>query len=233
MTQMSLGGAEEPSAQASVVSVGYTRAGGVGHLVLRTAGGKLFVPPMRECHSVELTPVDNVVDIGAYCGTYTCWAASRAGWVKAYEPTPETYGVLVRNAQKYRNITTFQMAIVGTPRTEVTLYVSKGVGVTNSITPKRGAAFEVKVPAVAYVEAVREATVVKIDVEGAEYGYGHLAPWPTIRALIVDFHPIPGEREWTRRAEDIIGQLEQSGFEPVIQPDWGNGWTRAGSWVRR
>ena len=214
------------------MNVGFTKAGGVEHFVLRTQGGKLFVPPMKECHSIELNEHDRVVDIGAYCGTYTLWAAQSAGSVVAYEPTPMSYEVLRVNSQGYKNVTALQTAVVGTDESEVTLYVSSGVGVTNSITPKRGAARQLTVPAVSYEQATLGATVVKIDVEGAEYDFGNLAAWPSIRGLIIDFHPIPGVREWYRRAEFIIDILAAQGFKALIQPDWGNGWTRAGRWVR-
>lgn len=214
------------------MSVGYTKAGGVGHYVLRTAGGKLFVPPMKECHSVELTKDDIVVDIGAYCGTYTLWAAARARYVRAYEPTPRSFEVLKKNVSLKHNVAIWEWAIIGGAQPSASLYVSAGVGVTNSVTPKRGASEVIEVPAVNYKRAVREATVVKIDVEGAEYSYGDLAPWDTIRALIIDFHPIPGDREWTSKAESVIASIERKGFTPIIEPNWGNGWTRAGSWIR-
>ena len=54
---------------------------------------------------------------------------------------------------------------------------------------------------------------------------------PGIRALIVDFHPL-SKRDWISAAEGMIGQMEDAGFEVVITPNWDNGWTRAGSWVR-
>lgn len=72
-------------------------------------------------------------------------------------------------------------------------------------------------------------TIVKVDVEGAEYGYDIVQP--SIRALIIDFHPVPGI-DWIHNSKLIIEQIEDAGFKAVVTPDFTNGWTRAGSWIR-
>ena len=54
---------------------------------------------------------------------------------------------------------------------------------------------------------------------------------PGIRSLIIDFHPVVGV-DWIAEADRMIDEMETAGFEAVITPDWSNGWTRAGSWIR-
>lgn len=211
----------------------HTGKGGVpgGHPVLYD-GRKPFVPPMAECHSIPLRESDVVVDIGAYCGTFALYCARHpVKLVRAYEPTPASFQVLSLHSQ-LRNLELVQAAVVGDDRPEVELWVSKGIGVTNSVVLSRRKAGAIPVPAVSYEEAVRGASIVKVDVEGAEYTYQQLVQ-PGIRGLIIDFHPIPSTA-WQKRAQEMVDQIEAAGFQPVITPQFQGtcGWLYAGSWVR-
>lgn len=209
----------------------FTHKGNVpgGHYVLADPQkASVFVPPMKECHSIELRHSDVVVDIGAYCGTYAIRCARfPVKRVIAYEPTPATFSVL--SLTTLPNLELVQAAVVGTARESVELHVSAGIGVTNRIMDWNSKASSVQVPAVAYADAVHQATVVKIDVEGAEYDFPIVQP--SLRAVIIDFHPLPG-KDWIGASKGIVKELEEAGFRPVVSPDWRNGWTRAGSWIR-
>ena len=202
-----------------------------GHRVLSDGVRKPFISPMRECNSVPLRHSDVVADIGAYVGTYAIRCARfPVRRVIAYEPTPGTFDVL--SLTKLPNLEPVQAAIVGDDRTRVELHISRGIGVTNSIELSNRKARAVSVPAINYADAVKGATIIKIDVEGAEYKYPIVeAIHPGLRALLIDFHPIPGF-DWVGAAERIIAGIEAAGFAPVIAPDWSNGWSRAGSWAR-
>ncbi len=170
---------------------------------------KPFITPMRECNSIKLRTTDVVVDIGAYVGTYAIRCARfPVRRVVAYEPTPFTFGVL--NLTKLRNLETVQAAVVGDDRKRVNLFVSKGIGVTNSTVLSKGKAC-------------------KVDVEGAEYSYPVVQPG--IRAIIMDFHPVTGTI-WQMKVERILKEIKRAGFRTVVESDLSNGWTRAGSWVR-
>lgn len=209
----------------------FTHKGDVpgGHRIIVNPDKETHVPTMRECNSIALRHSDVVVDIGAYCGTYAIRCARHpVKRVVAYEPTPASFDVL--SLTSLPNLETVQAAVVGDPEQKVVdLHISAGIGVTNSIVMSNRKVKAITVPAVDYAEAVREATIVKIDVEGAEYGFPIVQP--SLRAVIVDFHPIAG-RDWLREAERIVGEIEGAGFRPVIAPKWGNGWSRAGSWIR-
>lgn len=199
-----------------------------GHNVIWDGERKPFITPMKECNSIPLRHSDVIVDIGAYVGTYAIRCARfPVKKIIAYEPTPKTFEILALT--KLRNLQSIQKAVVADDRSSVDLFISKGIGVTNSIILSNRKNAPVTVPAISYEEAVAEATIVKIDVEGAEYTYPIVQP--QLRAIIVDFHPIPG-RDWISRAEEMIEEIKQSGFETVIEPRWENGWTRAGSWIR-
>ncbi len=214
--------------------VGYklVRGGGVpgGHNCLWNGETEPFVTPMKECASIELRHSDVVVDIGAYVGTYAIRCARfPVKRVVAYEPTPLTFRVL--SLPKLRNMESVQAAVVGDDSPTVDLHISQGIGVTNSTRLSIRKAATVTVPAVSYGDAVRDASIVKIDVEGAEYFYGDLVR-PNLRAIIVDFHPVPAH-DWVSDAERLVDSFLTAGFTAVVEPRFDrSGWDRGGSWIR-
>lgn len=216
--------------------VDYVRKGSVpgGHRAIgkiRADGTRTepFVTNMRECNSIALRHTDVVVDIGAYVGTYAIRAARfPVAKVIAYEPTPASFDILAET--KLPNLQTIQAAIVADDRTSVDLFISNGIGVTNSTVADAGKGSTITVPAVQYADAVANATIVKIDVEGAEYDYAIIQP--SLRAVILDFHPLPGV-DWLRESLRIIEELEDNDFRAVIAPNFdASGWDRAGAWIR-
>jgi FkbM family methyltransferase len=199
-----------------------------GHRVIWDGRREPFITPTREFNSVPLRHSDVVVDIGAYVGTYAIRCARfPVRRVVAYEPTPRTFAILALT--RLPNLECVPAAVVPDERPAVDLFVSRGIGVTNSLVLSRRKAGAITVPAVAYARAVAGATVVKIDVEGAEYTYPIVQP--SLRAIIIDFHPIPG-RDWVGRARQVMDGFGAAGFTPVVVPDFSNGWTRAASFVR-
>ena len=198
-----------------------------GHRVLSDGKRKPFITPMKECNSIPLRHSDVVVDIGAYVGTYAI-RCSRFPVKKviAYEPTPRTFEIL--SLTEMPNLVSKQIAVVGDDTSEVSLHISRGIGVTNSIVLSNQKMTSVTVPAIRYEDAVKEASVVKIDVEGAEYDYDIIQP--QLRAIIIDFHPVG--KDWQRKADSIRNDLHSAGFEEVIAPNWSCGWTCAGSYIR-
>lgn len=217
------GGDVETSSKSKLVKGGNVPG---GHRVLWDGEKRPFIPPSREMDAVPLRHSDVVVDIGAYCGMYAIRCARfPVRRVVAFEPTPGTFAVL--NKTKLPNLVSVNAAVVGDDSTHVDLFVSEGIGVTNSVVKSRRKAGSVRVNAVNYLDAIADATVVKIDVEGAEYDYPILQPG--VRAYLIDFHPMPGD--WTARANAIIDELEAAGFTGLITPDFSCGWTQAGAWV--
>jgi FkbM family methyltransferase len=196
-----------------------------GHWAIRSPTAKnAFQNPMTSCKSVVLNPSDVVVDIGAYVGEYSLYAAKVAKRVIAYEAAPSTYAVLRMNARV--NIDAHNLAVVGDDRDEVELFLSTGIGATNSIVKKKSES--VTVAAINYDEAVEEATVVKIDVEGAEYDYDIIKE--NLRAIILEFHPMGDD--WCE-ARKIMSELVEAGFQPTVKiPEFKNGWDTNSAWVR-
>ena len=80
-----------------------------------------------------------------------------------------------------------------------------------------------------YEKALQDATIVKIDVEGAEYNFDILQP--NLRAIILEFHPLGND--WKDRAIKIMNKIESSGFKNVIKPTFKSGWNLTGSWIKK
>jgi len=189
---------------------------------------------MKECHSIPLNDKDVVADIGAYVGTYSKWCAIQGVCqVRAFEPTPFTCKVLRRNLADFDFCEAVEAAVVGDSfrGISVALHVSDGLGVTNGLVGRKRGQVDVEVPVVKFMDATVGATILKVDVEGAEYSYDFSALPKTVRALMIDFHPVSSD--WKEKAQAIVDSLHIQGFEDVVSPDWSNGWTRAGSWLRR
>jgi|TARA_R100000789_G_scaffold99953_2_gene108076 FkbM family methyltransferase len=200
-----------------------------GHYAFQTKKSlKPFENNMRECKSIELNDSDIVADIGAYVGEYSMWASKNgAKKVLSYEPTPYTFEILSMN--KHSKMELFNFAVVGDDSKYVNLFISKGIGATNSIAKSHSKAGSVKVKAIRYEEAIKDATVVKIDVEGAEYTYDVIQP--QLRAIILEFHPI-SQKPWKTWALNLIKKIENAGFKPVMTPTFNSGWSLTGSWEK-
>jgi FkbM family methyltransferase len=189
---------------------------------------KPFTNKMKEAMSIQLREDDVVADIGAYVGEYALYAIRNgAKRVKCYEPTPSTYEILTKNAGA--GIETYNAAIVGDDSKTVTLHMANGIGVTNSIAKSNRKINAIEVAAIKYDDAVADATVVKIDVEGAEYSYDIFKEH--IRAYIIEFHTVQGI-DWKNNAMRIIQQLESNGYRAVCSPGFNHGFDLNGAWVK-
>jgi FkbM family methyltransferase len=221
-------GAPQPEAVADVTIPKHVQGGNVpgGHFVLQNPGKPPFVPDMKTCNAVPLRHSDVVVDVGAFVGTYAIRAARfPVRRVIAYEPTPRSFAVMAMT--QLGNLEQHQAAVAATAG-EMTFYLSSGIGVRNSLVPSDRKA-PITVPAIAYADAVREATIVKIDIEGGEYGLPIVQP--SLRAIILEFHKVP-KFNWRERAEQIIGEIEAAGFRAIVTPNWNTGFSWGFTFLR-
>ena len=200
-----------------------------GHYAMQTEKSlKPFQNPMGINRSIKLNDSDIVADIGAYVGEYSIWASKKAKKIYAYEPTPHTFKILEMN--KKPNMEIFNSAVVGNDNKHINLFISKGIGVTNSTVKSQSKTDIIKVNAIKYENAIKDATVVKIDVEGGEYSFDIIQP--QLRAVILEFHPIV-KKPWQKWAYQIMKNLDNAGFRPVSKkPTFKHGWDLTGSWIR-
>jgi len=176
---------------------------------------------------LKLNSNDVVADIGAYIGEYSLFALKQGvKKVLSYEPTPYTFEILKMN--KKENMELFNLAVVGSDEEYINLYISKGIGVTNSIVKKLNKTGYIKVPTIRYENAVKNASVVKIDVEGAEYTYNIIQP--NLRGIILEFHPI-AKKPWKLWADNIMEKIETI-YKPIIRPTFKSGWDLTGCWEK-
>lgn len=206
------------------------------HAWWNTRKPRPHVEEPRGSAKVVFTPEDVVVDLGAYCGAYSVRAVNQgAGEVRAFEPSPMAFEALRRTAADL-GIDGRNALVVGDDRKEDTLWVGELLGCTNSILHKPRNPRPVVVPATRFPLAVEGATVVKIDVEGAEYGYDLPGSIPsTVRALFLSLHVPEGERSMVLAGEVIRSLEEDEGFEAVVSPVLdakASPLNREGLWVR-
>jgi FkbM family methyltransferase len=192
---------------------------------------RAFLNPMHIYKKLILHPSDIVVDIGGYIGEYAMYAALSTKKVFTYEPTPKTFKLLARNTKRFTNITTIQKAVIGNNyQKEVFLFLSKKIGVTNSTAKCCGKLEKILVNAISYDEVVKSGTVVKIDVEGAEYGYDIAKE--NLRGIIIEFHN-DCKANWRVRASKIMDDIEGKGYTCIARPNFENGWDMTGVWVKQ
>lgn len=199
-----------------------------GHYALKMKKGKKpFENPMNYYTKIKLYPSDIIADIGAYIGEYSLYAVKqKVSKIYCYEPTPYTFKILEIN--KKPNMELFNLAVTGKDYDFINLYLSKGIGVTNSIVKNINKVGFIKVPTIKYENAIKDATVVKIDVEGAEYTYNIIQP--NLRAIIIEFHPI-SRKPWKEWALNIINNIEKY-YKPIIKPTFKCGWDLTGCWEK-
>lgn len=193
---------------------------------------KVFVCPSKEMKMVKLDYRDVIIDIGAYTGLYTLMCAKYpVKKVYSYEATKSTFNVLYKNCEKLNNIECFNKAVVGDDKKYIDFYISKSMGVTNSIKSKSSYENIEKVECVKYSNIIKNGTIVKIDIEGGEYDIPiEELIQPHIRAYLIDFHKVKNY-DWLNHCKKIIERLDNLGYKCLVKPNFDNGWTRAGAWI--
>jgi len=190
-----------------------------------------FTGALTTCRKLDLEPEDHVVDIGAYIGEYSIWSVRQGVTsVVAYEATPSTFEVLQSNCRGCMRAV--HAAVVGDDRQTAQLHVSYGIGVANSIAKTGHKLSPIEVPAIRYEDAIKGATVVKIDVEGAEWGFDILGNLKGLRGIVLEFHPVKS-CDWKNEAQKIMAGIRDAGFTPITEPALVNcRWDTGGVWVR-
>ena len=197
--------------------------------------GNAFINNMSGPNSISLKYSDTVIDMGANVGTYAIRCARfPVKQVIAYEPTRTTFEIL--SLTSLPNLKIVNAAIVpdSYKKQDVRLFTSDGIGMTNNIVRSVNRENSYTVEAVKYSDAVAGASIVKLDVERAEYLLlGDLIK-SSLRAIIIEFHPL-SKKDWKGMICDWMLKVEQAGFEtirePILRPDY-HAWSRDGSWIR-
>lgn len=198
--------------------------------------------PLGPCKQLLplLHDTDTVLDLGAHIGTFSIKAAQRGARVRAVEPHAPNFDVLSHNAQHFpTTIGVMFGAVVPSSYEHSTVCLhgrpgDKGTrgSYSRSVIAHRGQTDGVDVPAFRLKDLMLGVTVLKVDVEGAEYLLDIPLHIGDVRALSVDFHQTRKRRE---EAEAIIAAIEAQGFDCVHRPLFRNTFDgdTAGVWARR
>jgi FkbM family methyltransferase len=134
---------------------------------------RLYTPP-----GFEIERHDIVVDIGAYIGDFTVFAAraAKSGKVLAYEPLPANFKMLLENIKLNNlvNVTAFNYAVAGIHGERIIYYSPDDLGMTNLYKPLGNKPSKLRVKYVTLKEIFDENNLeridfLKMDCEGSEY----------------------------------------------------------------
>lgn len=202
-----------------------------GHFIFLTKNGKIFKNPLNLYDKLQLQPNDIVCDIGGFVGEYSLYCYKKGvQQIYVYEPTPDSFTLLTENCKKYLDkIKCFNMAVLGNNEPSINLYLSEGIGCTNST--KKIKKNYITVPCIRYEYALRNATIVKIDIEGGEYDFtSEQIIQPQLRGIIIEFHKVG--TDWMEKANKIMSDIENSGYKCVFRPTFNHGWDLTGCWEK-
>lgn len=148
---------------------------------------------------------DHVIDIGANIGVFALWAAQKGASVTCYEPGPDTFDCLVRNAAG-RPINVMHAAVVGrlSPEGTVRLYLHDERSTRHTLLGREiGSGQEltsyIDVPAVSIDKVLADSCdLLKVDCEGAEFDIFDAVDGNVLRQarrIVVEFHRTAGDPE--------------------------------------
>ena len=171
-----------------------------------------------ETNPFKLVPLevgDRIMDCGTYIGTFAAAAMEQgAASVVCYEAAPKNFLLAVANMARYgERAKVVEKALTAGHAKTVQLSMSSFSG-ANSILPSANRPKALTVVACNFSDELmlHRPTIVKIDVEGAEYDLlGSLKPGELagVRCLFVEFHPID-DRE--AKIAAIRAYFEAEGF---------------------
>src|SRR5205807_8920816 len=175
-----------------------------------------------ECRLIEqvLSPADVVLEVGAGLGLVSAYCAKRLGSsrVFAYEANPDLEAC-IRETYSLNGVQpTLEMCAVGAHAGKVTLFRSEDLWASSVLRPS-GNVRPVEVPARALSEVVRlvRATLLIVDLEGAESGLFDSAHLPTVSRNILELHEHVIGAAGARRVRSTLSAI---GFEdlPHLSP---------------
>lgn len=160
------------------------------------------------------------MDCGAYIGTFTAAAIEQgAKWAVCYEAAPKNAELLRENMNRYgKRVTVNELALVPGKGGSIELTMS-GFSGANSIIPSPNRKKSITVDTVNFRDELRRIspTVMKMDIEGAEYPILETLKPGDLRGLnsvFIEFHPDPKREE---RVGKFRAFLIEEGFELVSE----------------
>ena len=177
---------------------------------------------------LDIQESDIILDIGANIGAFSKYAMEKGAFrVYAYEPEPDNYELLVINTGGAGHILRFQRAVVGTDQTEIELYINskknKGLHMTREVRGRDS--ISVKAENFCKIIDKLKPNKIKIDVEGAEYGFMPIEFPDFVDRIVMELH-FQYNKEWRPLAIKMHENMLKQGFSVIKEPQFkGKNWT--------
>lgn len=180
------------------------------------------------------------LDLGAHVGCFVQYAFERdAAEVISVEPEPESFAILQLNTRGADTILYNAAVMNDEAPAEVPFYLYRTFSSMNSLFGKRGRT-EITVPTIRLSDLLAwpGPDVLKIDIEGGEYGLagilGELPP--CVKAVAVEFHFL-SDPSFLAQAEAMVASFLASGFTevraaPLTKTHWRHHYAALGCYVR-
>ena len=179
---------------------------------------------------LDIQEGDIVLDVGANIGAFSKYALEKGALnVFAYEPEPENFDLLIANTSMIpsHKIFRFQCAVVGTNQTEIELYINskknKGLHMTREVRGRDS----ISVRAENFYKIIfkLKPNKIKIDVEGAEYGFMPIEFPNFVDRIVMELH-FQYNKEWRPLAIKMHENMLKQGFSVIKEPQFrGKNWT--------
>ena len=188
------------------------------------------IAEVRTYEKLGIRPGDRVLDVGANIGAFTRMAAEAgASLVVAVEPEPDNIAEFEFNAQFIPTGTHVELvaaaAVTGGPDL-VTLYLTRGPNKGAHSLARKNASnggkkgpipprLSIEVPTVEWTDLLAEGfDVIKVDIEGGEYGLDWTRIPNGVRALAVELH-LSHQAWWKKDGARVVAEVEAQGFIQV------------------
>ena len=179
---------------------------------------------------LDIQEGDIVLDVGANIGAFSKYALEKGALnVFAYEPEPENFDLLIANTSMIpsHKIFRFQCAVVGTNQTEVELYINskknKGLHMTREVRGRDS--ISVRAENFCKIIDKLKPNKIKIDVEGAEYGFMPIEFPNFVDRIVMELH-FQYNKEWRPLAIKMHENMLKQGFSVIKEPQFrGKNWT--------
>ena len=186
---------------------------GVWHIANRK--NEIIPEKYQKCGFVEVEDGDNIIDVGAFVGEFSCGVSSTANEIVACEPSPQTIDFLIKNTQKDKNITVIPAIVSG--KNEVkTLHLSDDPTDDSTLNiDSNYSGISVGVPSVRISNIIeysnfKTVDFLKVEAEGAEPEVLDSIGGLPIRKVAVD---AGAERYGEKTVEKVSSILIECGFK--------------------
>ena len=171
-----------------------------------------------------VSPGKTVIDIGAFIGDFTVLAAHSGATVYAFEPSPESFGQLLKNINlmTLTSVKAFNAAVIGASNVGGSMSLScdnANLGSTHLVSCGKNAKIQCIILKDFFNDyKIDNCDLLKLDCEGYEYNILSSldgATYSKIQNIILEFH-----RGCPKRLEGLRRKLEAEGFfvETIVSP---------------